>query len=64
MPPPEIGRPLPRAADAYTAQTKWDLWILHDDHHGPHWSSSFGQVTLDEAWSTLAHTVLTAYPRT
>lgn len=28
MPPPEIGRPLPRPADAYAACAKWDLWIL------------------------------------
>jgi len=36
------------------------LWILHDDHHGADWRSSFGEVTFDEAWAALAQAVLTA----
>ena len=36
------------------------MWILHDDHHGADWRSSFGEVTFDEAWAALAQAVLTA----
>jgi hypothetical protein len=33
---------------------------LHDDHHGPDWRSSFGELTFDEAWAALAQAILTA----
>jgi hypothetical protein len=60
MPRPKVGRPLPRAADAYTDRRKWDLWILSDDHHGPDWQALFGDVEFEQAWPALRQAVRTA----
>jgi hypothetical protein len=41
MPAPEVGKPLPRAEDAYVDQSKWHGYVLADDGHGPHWRRVF-----------------------
>ena len=48
MPAPEVGGPLPRAADAYVEEAKWWRYVLADDGHGPHWQRVF-RVELDQA---------------
>jgi hypothetical protein len=60
VPVPEIGKPLPRAEDAYSTPEKWELWILADDRHGPDWRAVFGEVDAETAWSALAQAVLAA----
>lgn len=60
MPGPEVGKPLPRVADAYTTPEKWELWILADEHHGPDWRAVFGELDFDSVWTALADAVTTA----
>lgn len=45
MPYPEIGQPLPRAADAYATAVKWRGWILAVQGHGPEWARAPRLVT-------------------
>jgi hypothetical protein len=64
--PPQLGEPLPRAADAWCAQEKWLAWILAKDGHGPEWAKVL-QVEPDEwelAWQALKGAVLEAAIRT
>lgn len=42
MPFPTIGEPMPRAADAYAAEDKWQGWILAAPGHGDDWARMFG----------------------
>jgi hypothetical protein len=35
--PPEVGDPLPRAAEAWCTREKWANWILAEQGHGPEW---------------------------
>lgn len=37
----EVGRPLPRAAEAYAEDAKWHEYILGDDGHGAEWRTVF-----------------------
>jgi hypothetical protein len=60
MPAPEIGRPLPRASDAYSDVQKWDDWILAEPGHRADWNQVFGPVDRAAAWQALA----TAIPTT
>ncbi len=41
MAAPEIGGPLPRAADAYIEDSKWHGYVLADDGHGGEWRRVF-----------------------
>lgn len=54
MPLPEIGRPLPRAADAYVGDEKWIGYVLADRGHGDDWRRAFGSFDADELWSMIA----------
>ena len=38
---PQVGSPLPRAADAYVESGKWHGYVVAEDGHGPHWSRIF-----------------------
>lgn len=64
--PPQVGDPLPRAADAWCVHEKWVDWILAADGHGPEWAKVL-QVEPDEwelAWQALKGAVLEAAIRT
>jgi len=64
--PPQVGDPLPQAADAWCVQEKWLAWILAEDGHGSEWTKVL-QVEPDEwelAWQTLKGAVLEAAIRT
>lgn len=64
--PPQVGDPLPRAADAWCVQEKWLAWILAEDGHGPEWAKAL-QVEPDEwelAWKALKRAVREAAIRT
>jgi hypothetical protein len=58
--PPEVGRPLPRAPDAYARPEKWTGWIVADDGHGPDWLRVFDEVDPDTVWPALADALLHA----
>jgi hypothetical protein len=47
MPRPEVGRPLPRAADAWTGEVKWRGWVLTEPGHGADWRRAVGDDVLD-----------------
>ena len=58
-PIPTVGKPLPRAAEAYATPEKLD-WMLAAHGHGPEWARVF-HVTPDDAgraWSAIAQTIL------
>jgi hypothetical protein len=57
---PEIGEPLPRSGEAWSAREKWTDWILAVDGHGPHWRAVFGEIDADAAWAAIADAVLSA----
>lgn len=64
--PPQVGDPLPQAADAWCVQEKWLAWILAEGGHGPEWAKVL-QVEPDEwelAWQVLKGAVLEAAIRT
>jgi hypothetical protein len=64
--PPQVGDPLPRAADAWCVQEKWLAWIFAEDGHGPEWAKAL-QVEPDEwelAWEALKGAVREAAIRT
>jgi hypothetical protein len=58
MPRPEVGRPLPRAADAYVDDEKWHGYVLADGGHGRHWRRVWPSVDSDALWLMLAAAVL------
>lgn len=62
MPYPEIGQPLPRAADACATAAKWRGWILAPHGHGPQWTRVFnvGPGDSEPIWSAIAVAVLAA----
>ncbi len=41
MPPPEVGKPLPRGEDAFVEEKKWEGYVLADSGHGPEWRQVF-----------------------
>jgi hypothetical protein len=60
VPAPEVGRPLPRAEDAWSAPEKWTDWILAERGHLHDWRRVFGEVTSEMIWEALATGVPTA----
>lgn len=62
MPYPEIGKPLPRAADAYAEDQKWRGWILAPVGHGAEWERIFriGLEDRAELWMAIAESALSA----
>jgi hypothetical protein len=62
MPYPEIGQPLPRAADAYATAEKWRGWILAERGHGPDWARVFdvGPASSERIWSALSEAIVDA----
>lgn len=62
MPYPEIGQPLPRAADADAMADKWRGWILAVHGHGPEWARVFnvGPLDSEQIWLAIAAAVLDA----
>lgn len=59
---PQIGQPLPRAADAYATGDKWRGWVLATHGHGPEWASVFDAGPGDEGqiWRAIAAAVTDA----
>ena len=51
---PEIGEPLPRAADAWVDDAKWTGWILAARGHGREWQRVVAGGAGDELWLVLA----------
>ena len=60
MAPPEVGRPLPRAADAWVSDRKWAGWVLHGDGHGRDWRRAVGEEALDDLWSLIVAELVSA----
>ena len=62
MPYPEIGQPLPRAADAHAPTEKWRGWILAAHGHGREWTRVFeaGPDDSEAIWQAIAAVVLDA----
>lgn len=62
MPFPTIGQPMPRAADAYATEDKWQRWILARHGHGDAWARVFGVGPADSGrvWAAIAAAVLDA----
>lgn len=60
--PPQVGKVMPRAAEAWCIDEKWARWILSERGHGPEWRRVF-QVGPDEwrrVWDAVAAAVRTA----
>jgi len=57
---PVVGRPLPRASDAYSEAAKWSDWVLSEEHHGPDWRAVFGVVDVEAIWPALREAIMTA----
>ncbi len=62
MPAPEIGKPLPRAEDAFVDDVKWHGYVLADDGHGPEWRRVFrvDGAQSPELWHAIAELVLSS----
>jgi hypothetical protein len=60
--PPRIGERLPRATDAWCAQSKLHDWILGEEGHGDEWRRVFhvGAGDGDLVWDAIAEAVLKA----
>jgi hypothetical protein len=60
-PPPTVGEPLPRAAEAYTSPEKL-AWILAEEGHGQEWARvlHIDQNDTQRFWSAIARAVLDA----
>ncbi len=60
MPFPEVGQPMPRAADA--TGEKWRGWILAARGHGPEWERVFdvGLYDSERIWGAITPAVLDA----
>lgn len=60
--PPEVGDPLPRAAETWCAPEKWANWILAEVGHGTEWGHVF-HVESDQweaVWEAIAAAVIDA----
>lgn len=57
--PPQVGKPLPRGADAYAAPEKL-AWLLSDDGHGREWARvmHIGANDTLRFWTAIAQAVL------
>jgi hypothetical protein len=62
IPKPNIGQPLPRAADAYSTPEKWDQWILADRGHGQEWARVFrvDPADIERVWQAILKAMLDA----
>ncbi len=60
-PTPSIGRPLPRASDAYTTPEKI-AWILAAHGHGPEWTRvlRIDEDDTERLWTTIYEATLSA----
>lgn len=56
---PELGVPLVRLEDAYVPPEKWSLWILAEEHHGPHWRRVFGSLDAERLWVAITAAAIT-----
>jgi len=59
MPFPTVGHPMPRAADAYATEDKWQRWILAAHGHGEEWARVFGVGANDSGrvWAAIVAVV-------
>ena len=57
---PAIGHPLPRAAEAYADEDKWDAWILATPGHGADWHGMLGEVRKEAVRDAILAAVQTA----
>jgi hypothetical protein len=57
--PPQVGKIMPRAADAWCADRKWTHWILAEHGHGPEWRRVFdvGPDGWRRTWDAIAEAV-------
>jgi hypothetical protein len=60
VPAPQVGKPLPRAEDAWSAREKWTDWILAGRGHLDDWRRVFGAVDRDMIWTALTGRIATA----
>ncbi len=62
MPHAKIGQPLPRAADTYVEEDKWNDYVRADDGHGKEWRRVFRlePTQSEELWLALADLARTA----
>jgi hypothetical protein len=62
VPTPKIGKPLPRAADAYAEPEKWRDWILAERGHGSEWAHVFhvDPGAAEKVWSVIVEAVIDA----
>ncbi len=59
---PAIGKPLPRAAEAYAEPEEWRSWIFAEHGHGQEWAKVF-HVDLADAqrvWTAITEALLAA----
>jgi hypothetical protein len=58
LPGPQVGAPLPRAAEAYTTPQKL-AWILAEHGHGQEWARvlHIGEDDTQRFWVAIAHAV-------
>lgn len=62
MPYPEIGQPLPRAADAYATGEKWRGWVFAEHGHGREWARVFnvGAEDSERIWRAISEAIADA----
>jgi hypothetical protein len=60
--PPQVGDPLPRAAECWYEQAKLDEWILDSRGHGLEWERVFRVSSADRnrVWEALAGAAIKA----
>jgi hypothetical protein len=60
--PPQVGEPLPRAAECWHEAIKFEGWILAPHGHGPEWDRVFHVASGDRerVWTALAAAVIEA----
>ena len=58
MPAPEVGKPLPRAEDAFVEDQKWHGYVLAESGHGTDWHRRFGDIDSETLWSIIADAVV------
>ncbi|MGD9735153.1 MAG: hypothetical protein AB7V58_06020 [Solirubrobacterales bacterium] len=53
--PPQLGKVLPRAAEAWCEPSKWGGWILAPHGHGPEWETVLrvGLGDVDSIWGAI-----------
>jgi hypothetical protein len=60
--PPQVGEPLPRAADCWYEPVKLERWILAARGHGNEWAKVLhvGPDDIDVVWAAIAAAILPA----